>query len=642
MRSVSSGGRASRGVSDAALAAVVLAVVGTMILPLPTPLLDVLIAGNVAAAVLMLLTAMYVRNALDFGAFPTVLLVTTLYRLSLNVASTRLILLDADAGEVIRAFGEFVVGGNYVVGAVVFLVLTLIQFLVIAKGSERVAEVGARFTLDAMPGKQMSIDAELRSGAISQDEARRRRATLERESQFYGAMDGAMKFVKGDAIAGIVIIAVNLVGGVAIGVTTLDLDAGESLRTFGLLTIGDGLVSQIPALLISTSAGLVVTRVASEDEGGSLGADVARQVFGDARALRLAGAFLLGLALVPGLPALPFLAFGGLFGALGLRTGAAPRAARAASAAEAKGGGAPDERDARVPLVLPVSVELGSALAAELTTAADHGAPLGAALGAIRDELFVDLGLEIPALRVRERRELAPTALVVLVQEVPARRASIEPGDPVRARREAIATIAAALRARAADLIGLQETQSMLDRLERAYPALVRNVVPKPVPLALLADVLRRLADEGVSVRPLREILEALAVHAPHERDPVELTELVRAALRRAITHRHERDGVVRAHVVDPAVEEAVREGIRRTPTGSYLAMAPALARDVIDAARALVPAPEAGGLVLLCQADVRRYVRRLLESELPDVTVLSYAELAPGVLVEPHGRLAP
>ena len=263
--------RTARRFSDAALAALVLAMVGMMIIPLPTWLLDILIATNVSLAVLMMLVAMYISSGLQFTAFPTILLVTTLYRLALNVSSTRLILLQADAGEVINAFGNFVVQGNYVVGAVVFLILTLIQFLVIAKGSERVAEVGARFTLDAMPGKQMSIDAELRSGAIGQDEARGKRELLQRESQFYGAMDGAMKFVKGDAIASIVVTVINILGGLTIGVAMRNMSAADAIRVYGLLTIGDGLVSQIPALLISTAAGLVVTRVASEEADASLG-----------------------------------------------------------------------------------------------------------------------------------------------------------------------------------------------------------------------------------------------------------------------------------------------------------------------------------------------------------------------------------
>jgi type III secretion protein V len=304
---------ASRRFADIALASIVLLVVGMMIVPLPTPLLDVLISANVAVAVLMLLTAMYVKSGLEFTSFPTVLLVTTLYRLALNVSSTRLILLQADAGEVVEAFGNFVVQGNFVVGAVIFSILTLIQFLVVAKGSERVAEVGARFTLDAMPGKQMSIDAELRSGGISQDEARRRRGNLQRESQFYGAMDGAMKFVKGDAIAGIVITVVNILGGLAIGVAMRDMSAAEALAKYGILTIGDGLVSQIPALLISTAAGLVVTRVASEDEDSTLGGDIAQQIFGNPRALTVAAVFVTILAIIPGLPALPFLVIAIIF-----------------------------------------------------------------------------------------------------------------------------------------------------------------------------------------------------------------------------------------------------------------------------------------------------------------------------------------
>ncbi|MCS6857561.1 MAG: flagellar biosynthesis protein FlhA, partial [Sandaracinaceae bacterium] len=265
--------------ADVVLAAVVLLIVGMMVVPLPTILLDVLIAANISLGVLMLLVALYVPDALAFTAFPTLLLVTTLYRLALNVSSTRLILLQADAGAIIKAFGQFVVRGNYVVGAVIFLILTLIQFIVIAKGSERVAEVGARFTLDAMPGKQMAIDAELRTGAIGQDEARRRRKQLQRESQFYGAMDGAMKFVKGDAIAGIVITAINLIGGLAVGVLMRGMNAIDAIKVYGLLTIGDGLVSQIPSLLISTAAGIVVTRVASEDENRSLGAEVGAQIF---------------------------------------------------------------------------------------------------------------------------------------------------------------------------------------------------------------------------------------------------------------------------------------------------------------------------------------------------------------------------
>src|SRR5688572_11209751 len=300
------------GWADAALAGFVIAIVGLMVVPLPTWLLDLLIASNLAASVAVLLVALYVGDALKIAAFPTLLLITTLIRLSLNVSSTRLILLQADAGEVIRAFGDFVVRGNYVVGAVIFLILSLIQFIVIAKGSERVAEVGARFTLDAMPGKQMAIDAELRSGSIDGEEAKRRRRVLARESQFYGAMDGAMKFVKGDVIASFLITLINIFGGLAIGVFQRGMAAEAALKHYGLLTIGDGLVSQIPSLVLATAAGILVTRVASEEPDTSLGEELSEQLLGQPRALRVASAFVVLLGIVPGLPALPFFVIGAL------------------------------------------------------------------------------------------------------------------------------------------------------------------------------------------------------------------------------------------------------------------------------------------------------------------------------------------
>src|SRR4051794_39413231 len=302
--------RTGLGGAELALAALVVGVVAMMIVPLPTWLLDILLAGNLSAAIAILLVVLYVPDAISIATFPTLLLITTLIRLALNVSSTRLILLQANAGEVIRSFGQFVVRGNYVVGAVVFLILTIIQFIVIAKGSERVAEVGARFVLDAMPGKQMAIDAEARSGAIDGNEARRRRRQLARESQFYGAMDGAMKFVKGDVIASVIITFINILGGLAIGVGQRGLEVEAALKKYGLLTIGDGLVTQIPALVLSTAAGILVTRVASEEPDQSLGRDLSSQIFSTPKALQVAGVFVTGLSLVPGLPTAPFLLLG--------------------------------------------------------------------------------------------------------------------------------------------------------------------------------------------------------------------------------------------------------------------------------------------------------------------------------------------
>lgn len=609
---------ATRGkVADVALAALVLAILATMIVPLPTALLDVLLAFNIALGVVLLLVSLYLRSGLELSSFPTILLVTTLFRLSLNVASTRLVLLQADAGEVIRAFGEFVVRGNYVVGGVIFALLTLIQFLVIAKGSERVAEVGARFTLDALPGRQMAIDAELRSGALDAVTARARRRELARESQFYGAMDGAMKFVKGDAIAGIVITVVNLLGGLLVGVFLHDQSAGESLRTYGLLTIGDGLVSQIPALLISTSAGLVVTRVASESADSSLGLDVGAQVFGQPKALTVAGVFLLLLACVPGLPFTPFALLGTLASILGFRLARTERPSTPTGPAPPTSGDRPF-----VPVITPLILDVPGADEARLRA-------LALACEAARDSVFADLGLPLPRAELRAVAASAPAR--VLVHELP-----FDVADPTD--EGFVETLRGAVALRADDLLGLQETQELLDRLEKVYPAAVKNVVPKPVGVPVLAEVLRRLVAEGVNIRGLREVLEALATHAPNERDPVELAELVRGSMRRQLVRPLTQGGTLAGHLLDPSVEEVVRDAIRRTPTGAYLALPPALGRDIVEATRLAVE--REGCPIVVCQSDVRRFVRRLLEHELPTVRVLSYAELPPDLVVNPVGRI--
>ncbi|HMJ14940.1 MAG TPA: flagellar biosynthesis protein FlhA, partial [Polyangiaceae bacterium] len=354
--------RRKLGIADGLLAALVIAIVGLMVVPLPTWLLDLLIATNLAASVTILLVSLYVSDALKIAAFPTLLLLTTLYRLALNVSSTRLILLQADAGEVIRAFGQFVVRGNYVVGGVIFMILTIIQFVVIAKGSERVAEVGARFALDAMPGKQMAIDAELRSGAIDGAEAKRRRRQLSRESQFYGAMDGAMKFVKGDVIAGFVITLVNILGGLAIGVGQRDMTWVEALKRYGLLTIGDGLVTQIPSLVIATAAGVLVTRVASEEADTPLGEELTQQLFAQPRALRVSALFVLLLAIVPGLPAVPFLVVAALLYFASRARARTTDSDVAPSASEPVQRSDGDASARFVPVVIPWSIEVSEDL----------------------------------------------------------------------------------------------------------------------------------------------------------------------------------------------------------------------------------------------------------------------------------------
>ncbi len=686
--------------SDLALAGLVVLIIALMIIPMPTWLLDILLATNISMAVVLLLSAIYVTRPLRIATFPTILLITTLFRLGLNVSSTRLILLQADAGEVIRSFGHFVVAGNVVVGAIVFLILTLIQFVVIAKGSERVAEVAARFTLDAMPGKQMSIDADLRAGNIDADEARRRRKVLERESQLYGSMDGAMKFVKGDAIAGIAITLINIVGGLIVGVYQMNMSAGEAAQTYSLLTIGDGLVSQIPALVISTAAGLVVTRVASEDENAHLGQDIGLQLLGQPKAIAIAGMLMLLMAVVPGLPAFPFLVLGSVccitaYGLLRRRRSAEPGGTSDGlpGLLESLGFEAPDElpeqRDV-APLVEPIAVEVSPELSDLVDSHGQGRAFADELLPAIRARIFHRLGVSLPPIQVRGDAPGAPGGgYRILLKEVAMGEGTLESGQAlalapvaylrglgVEARvaelsglehgcawvggeegeglrgagvevHEGPAVIArhteALLERYAHEFVSIQQTRTLLDQLEATQPQLVEELVPKPVRVDLLAEILRRLAEEGINIRHLEDILPALAAWQRTEKDPVLLTEYCRMALKRQITYQFcGSSGALSAIVVDPEVEQVVTEAIQRTEAGSYLALEPELSREILSAARVAVePALEAGEpAVLLASMETRRFVRKLLEVELPSVTVLSYQELAPDLEIRPVARL--
>jgi type III secretion protein V len=640
--------RARFGFADGALAFFVIAVVGLMVVPLPTWLLDLLIASNLACSVAVLLVALYVGEALKIAAFPTLLLITTLFRLSLNVSSTRLILLQADAGEVIRAFGKFVVRGNYVVGAVIFLILTIIQFVVIAKGSERVAEVGARFTLDAMPGKQMAIDAELRTGSIDGNEARRRRRSLLRESQFYGAMDGAMKFVKGDVVASLIITIINILGGLAIGVGQKDLEVGAALKRYGLLTIGDGLVTQIPALVMATAAGVLVTRVAAEEAETPLGAELAAQIFGQPQALRVGSFFVLGLAAIPGLPGLPFLVIGGLMFAASRARFKSLRAEQERQQPEPiQRRPGPQAQPRFVPLVVPWSVDVSKDLEPllddDLRGNEVRRPGLRAALAAAREIVFRDRGVPLPAGRIIVSSALPERHAVLSLHEVPALLIPFPSsvGDQDLAQY-LLVQLLPALERRAQDFLGLSETQNLLDELEQIAPASVRQVVPKPINLIQLADILRRLVEERVSIRDLRAILEALSSVGSAEKDPLTLAEFVRAQLRRPITHSL--TGGARelpVLLLDSHIEETVRGAITRTPAGAFLALAPVASRDIVAAVRRAISnhAGEQTPIVILTQPDIRRFVRKLLEPELPEVRILSFAELLPEIAVKPLGR---
>jgi type III secretion protein V len=621
--------------ADLALAALVVAIVGMMIVPLPTPLLDLLVSLNIAGAVVLLLVSLYVSDALRIATFPTLLLLTTLFRLALEVSATRLVLLHADAGQVIRAFGSFVVAGNLVVGAVVFFILTVVQFIVIAKGSERVAEVAARFTLDAMPGKQMAIDAELRAGHLDAAEARRRRAALARESQLYGSMDGAMRFVKGDAVAGIVVLAVNIVGGLVIGIFQRGMDPAAAARTYTILTVGEGLVAQIPALIISTAAGIIVTRVAAEepaaDGSGHLGRQIGLEVMAHPRAIAVAAGLLGGLAIVPGLPALPFLALAALLGLVAYRLHAVPRG-RLSDLALGRDGG----RAAGAPALAPITVEVSSdpEVVAALRGFSERTVP------AVRERLFEERGLPLPPVRLRVGAPgLAVGGYVLRLHDVPLGRGDVRAGKRADAAEQLGDHLLALLRRHGHELVGVEEAQELLDGLERTHPALVREVVPKLVSPVLLADVLRRLAAEGVSLRNLRDVLGALAERAPRDKDPAALAEHARVALRRSITFAHANArGAVEVYVLDPAIEETVREAVHKTEAGSFLALEPDLARDIVAAVgRAVTVA----GAVLLTTAEIRRHVRRLVETAHPDLAVLAYDEIAPEAEIHTVGRIA-
>ncbi len=622
-----------------------------MIVPLPTWLLDILLAANISLSVCILLVVLYVPNALAIATFPTVLLMTTLLRLALNVSSSRLILLQADAGEVIRAFGNFVVRGNYVVGAVIFLILTIIQFVVIAKGSERVAEVGARFALDAMPGKQMAIDAELRSGSIDGLQAKHRRAQLARESQFYGAMDGAMKFVKGDVIASLVITLINILGGLTVGVLQRSMDATTALKRYGLLTIGDGLVTQIPALVLATAAGILVTRVASEEADASLGEELAEQLFGTPKAMRVAGIFVLLLALVPGLPWIPFLLIGAVL-LLVSRTRATQLRKKneqhelrmAQPRTTARGGKGPTF----IPMVAPWSVHLGEGLAGLMEDERKGDEVLLAGLRTrgttIRERLFAELGVPVPPAVMQVSQQLPAQRAVLSIFEIPYCAFDLsEPQDPASKLDTLETMLVESLRRRASDFLGIAETQMLLDQLEQFAPPLSRQVVPKPISLTILADVLRRLVEEAISVRDLRSILEALALAPATDKDPLSLAEFVRGHLRRALTFQLTA-GVTSlpAYLLDPEVEETIRNAVQRTPSGNFLALSPNVARQIVSALLQMIndsPPPEGRPVVLLTQPDVRRFVRKLVETSIPQMHVVSYAELMPEIALQPLGR---
>ncbi|MFC4275292.1 type III secretion system export apparatus subunit SctV [Achromobacter aloeverae] len=684
--------------NDVVLAVFVIAIIFMMILPLPTTLVDVLIGTNITLTCVLLMVAIYLPSPLAFSSFPSVLLVGTLFRLGISIATTRLILLDGDAGHIIETFGNFVVGGNLVVGLVVFLILTVVQFIVVTKGAERVAEVAARFSLDAMPGKQMSIDADVRAGTIDKDEARRRRRQVEKESQLYGAMDGAMKFVKGDAIAGLIIVAVNLLGGLAIGVLQHGMSAADAGATYSILSIGDGLISQIPALLTAISAGIIVTRVPDEQRS-NVGKDIGKQVMAHPRALLISASVALFMALIPGMPVVVFLVLAAILGLVGYTLA---RTARDASDSEAADGadrtGAKDRESdddaAKLASARPLTIEISAELDAELDPE-----DLKRDYLAARGELYRELGIPLPEVHVHvgnaareageEDTELAHAGRcyrvhlydvpadqgycppdAILARESPANMQALgiarlggetwhDPreywvadshattlraaGVPYLWPAQVIADRATqALRRYAADFLGIQEARLLLTAQETRYPELVKET-QRIMPIQRVAEILQRLVSEHICIRDMRAILEALIEWAQKEKDTVLLTEYARIGLKRYISYKYANEhGFLPAYLLAPATEQAVRDAIRQTSGGSYLAMDPEQSARLLERIKQTVgpPTTTAQRPVLLTTMDIRRYVRKLIENDLYQLPVLSYQELSAELNIQPLSRI--
>jgi type III secretion protein V len=651
------------GVGEAGIAILLIAIVSLMILPLPPAIIDGLLAINITISVTLLMVTMYVGHIATLSAFPSVLLFTTLYRLSLNIASTKSILLHADAGNIIESFGELVVGGNLVVGLVVFVIISVVQFIVIAKGSERVAEVGARFTLDALPGKQMSIDADLRANILTPEEARKKRARLAVESQLHGGMDGAMKFVKGDAIAGLMITMINIVAGIAVGVAYHGMSAGEAANRFSVLSVGDAMVSQIPSLLISVAAGVMITRV---DEGGdtnaSLGEDIKRQFTSSSRALYFAAVLLLGFAAVPGFPAPLFLLLAGTLGFTGYRLqktqgGPAKRAGKPVSALQRAGakGDAPSILPRPPQFTCPLGVRLAPDVSARL--AADA---LDKAFDTQRAALQAEVGLPFPGIMMWTDATLPEDTYEVLIFDVPhgrttlrealeAQSAAASDAKTNTASNEAAEEAPEALIARhtihllrrhAHLFLGIQEAQWILDQLNEDYPGLVAEV-QKALPLQKMADVLRRLLEEEVPIRNIRSITESLIVWGPKEKDMLMLTEYIRMELGRLIAFRATggtRDMPV--VLVDVQVEQHIRQSIKQTPTGNFLALPPDEIGRLVNKIVEIVGETPREKISLVASMDIRRYIKRMIESRLAWLPVYSYQELGAHVDLQPVGRL--
>ena len=664
--------------SDIALALLLVSIIAMMILPMPPLMLDLLIGLNMSIAILLLMVSIYIPSPLAFATFPSVLLLTTLFRLSLGIASTRLILLDGEAGKIIQTFGEFVVGGNLVVGLVVFLIITIVQFIVITKGSERIAEVSARFSLDAMPGKQMSIDSDLRAGVITLAEARRRRENLVLESQLFGSMDGAMKFVKGDAIAGLIIILVNILGGLTIGTLQRGMPMSDALQLYSILTIGDGLVAQIPALFISITSGIIVTRVTQEEQS-NLGTDIGKQLLGQPSALLAASGIVAAMGAIPGFPTMVFLFLGGLLGAAGMAlrkvqtqmafaddevtTLIGQEYTTQAAQLTTENKLALDDMQPPAPVLVELPTQIKTQFSMEV---------LNQEFVRLRREFYQDLGIPLPGINLRLTAPLEADTYRISIRSIPvaqgkfqtalANISGIATSQALQIATSGVVTQARApttelangieaisyhlsylLRRHAAEFIGIQELHGLYGKLEQAgYMELVREA-QRALNTTKTVDVLRRLLNEGISIRDLRQILEVLVEFGETEKDMGMLTERVRASLRRQIVYTFTNGtAILPVYLFAPETERLLQTNLRQSPTGIFFALAPEIMQQWTNTLRQLEEqqANTPTRPVILTSVDLRRHVRRHLESTFTSMPVLSIQELTPTISLNPVGEI--
>lgn len=666
--------------SDAFVILGIVGIVIIMVIPIPTLMLDVCLALMISIALLVLMISMYLDNVLDFSVFPGLLLVITLFRLALNIASTRLILAHGEAGQVIRSFGEFVTSGNLIVGIIIFIILVVIQFVVITKGSTRIAEVAARFTLDAMPGKQMAVDADLNAGILSEEDAKQRRKDISREADFYGAMDGASKFVRGDAIAGLIITGINVLGGIILGVAMQGMEIMEALETFTKLTIGDGLVSQIPALMISTASGVIVTRAASKN---NLGAELIEQFTQNVKALVVSAFVMAVLGLVPGMPTLPFLTLSALLGFVAYRLSFGPQSQKAKKEAEearlaAEPPLAPrEEKIEDYLLVDQMELEIGYGLIPLVDV--NQGGDLLERITMLRRQMAGELGMIVPPIRIRDNIQLNPNEYVIKIKGVDVGRGELmmgsylamNPGN-VSQRIPGIKTVEPAfglaalwitesqkeaaelagytvvelpavlathltelIRRHAAEILMRQDVKTLVDNVKKNSPAVVDELTPALLSLGEIQQVLANLLTERVSIRDLASILELMANAAKISKDTVFITEQVRLGLARQICRMYKNgQNQISVITLDPELEQLLEASLQGTNRGPRLVLRPDLVGRILDRMGALQEKVQALGEqpVLVCSPNIRFPLKKLLESSFPNLALLSYSEIVPGV----------